>query len=106
MGALWILLFEAPFIFGNNDAVWEGFFLALLFPGAILVFPPVLAQGHSVWPGWAVIGATFNWLLYSQLVYALIRFRHRKREAGRPSPEPEKLNYADHWQKPASGSKL
>ncbi|HEV2617734.1 MAG TPA: hypothetical protein VGU63_14115 [Candidatus Acidoferrales bacterium] len=105
MGTLWILLFTVPSLFGNNDSVWQGFYLGLLFPGAIIVFPLVLVQGHSAWPGLVVIGAVFNWLLYSWLVYALIRFRRRKRDASQPPPEPEKFDYADHWQKPAAGSK-
>jgi len=105
MGTLWILVFKVPSFFGNNETIGKGFFFALLFPGAIIAFPSMLAHGHNFWPGWMVIGAILNWLLYSWLVYTLIHFRRRKREAGLPPPEPEKFSYADHWQKPAPGSK-
>ena len=92
MGTLWILVLKVPSFFGNNETIGEGFFFALLFPGAIIAFPSMLAHGHNFWSGWMVIGAILNWLLYSWLVYALIHFRRRKREAGLP-PEPEESNY-------------
>jgi hypothetical protein len=107
MGTLWIVLFKAPWLFGNNEAVAEGFFFALLLPG-ILVFVVAMftTNIHNLWTGYFVLGAIFNWLLYSQLVYALIRLRRRKREAGLPPPEPERFNYADDWQKPGPRSEL
>jgi len=105
MGALCILLFKAPSLFGNNDAVVFGFFLALEFPGAIIIVPAILANAfltniHDTWPGWLVIGAVLNWLFYAQLVYFFIRFRRRKREAGLPPLEGEVFDYSSRWQKP------
>ncbi|HEV2488950.1 MAG TPA: hypothetical protein VGT03_04015 [Candidatus Acidoferrales bacterium] len=101
MGTLWILLFTEPLAFGNSEAVVEVFYFVLLLPGAIIAFPAILANVHGFWPGWLVIGAILNWLLYSQLVYLFVRFRRRKREAGLPPPEPEVFDYRSRWQKPA-----
>ncbi|HEV2617735.1 MAG TPA: hypothetical protein VGU63_14120 [Candidatus Acidoferrales bacterium] len=89
MGTLWILVLKVPSFFGNNETIGEGFLFALSFPGAIIAFPSLLRHGEGTWPGWLVIGAILNWLLYSWLVYALIRFRRRKRDASQPPPEPE-----------------
>jgi hypothetical protein len=102
MGTLWILLLTAPWFFGNSDAVGNVFFLALMFPGAFIALPAVLAQGpHNAGPGWFVMGGILNWLLYSQLVYELMRFRIRRLEAGLPPLEPEVFDYRSRWQKPA-----
>jgi hypothetical protein len=79
---------KVPLFFGNNDVIWEVFFFALLFPGTIIAFPALLRHGHGTWPGWLVIGATLNWLLYSWLVYALIHFRRRRREARQNHCDP------------------
>jgi|SRR5579864_3800814 len=106
MGTLWILLFTTPSLFGSNDAVWYGFYLALMLPGTFITSPFILVQGHSAWTVWFVIGGVLNWLFYSQLVYLFIRFRRREREAGLPPPEPERVDYSDRWQKPAPGSKV
>lgn len=104
MGTLWVLVLKVPAFFGNNETIGEVCFFALLFPGAIIAFPSMLANGHNFWSGWMVIGAILNWLLYSCLVYAIIHFRRRKREAGLPPLEPQHFSYTDRWQRPPSRS--
>lgn len=100
MGTLWVLLFAAPWFFGNSDTIGKVFFFLLLLPGAIIAFPAILANVHGFWPGWLVIGAVLNWLFYAQLVYFFIRSRRRKREAGLPPLEGEVFDYSSRWQKP------
>lgn len=108
MGVLWILVLKAPWFFGNEEAVWDVFLFALLLPGALVFVLPAMAvtNVHNIWPGCFVLGAILNWLLYSEVVYKIIRFRRRKQEAHLPPLEPERFDYADRWQKPAPGTKL
>ena len=101
MGTLWILVFKAPWFFGNNDAVYDVFVFALLLPGTLFFAPVLLRNAHGGWGGYLVLGAILNWLFYSQVVYKIIRFRRRKQEAHLPLLEPERFDYADRWQKPA-----
>lgn len=78
IGALWILLLKAPFLFFNSDPLTTGIGWFLIFPGILLFAPAILQSVHGYWPGYIALGAVVNWLLYTELIYKLVGWRRRK----------------------------
>lgn len=76
MCVLWLWILKVPF---TPEGIWWALYYLLLFPGAIVAFPSILSKGHNFWAGWMVIGAILNWLLYTQVIYALVIRRRRQK---------------------------
>ena len=62
----------------------NGIYFALLIPGSLVILPAMFIQHniHDLWGGWIVFGAILNWLLYTELIYKIVRWRQRKRNVG------------------------
>ena len=72
-GLILVLLFYVP------DWLSVPFFVLLL-PGMLIVFPVILAQFHSVWGGYIILGFIANWIIYTLPLYWLMKRRRAKRE--------------------------
>jgi hypothetical protein len=105
MGALWLWVFEVPF---GPEAVRQRMVEALIYPAVLLFVPLIVSAGHNFWPGYVALATVMNWLLYTQLVYVLIRWRRWKGQSPGDnvsvSPAHEEANYWDRWKQAKSTS--
>jgi|SRR5579872_1820357 len=101
MGALWLWVLVVPF--GYRPLSWAVLDV-LVFPCVFLFFPLVASNIHDFTVTYLVLGATLNWLLYTQIIYQITRWRRQRRVSSggamiAPDAESSEVNYSDRWQK-------
>lgn len=86
-GVLWLWVWKVPF---TPEPLWWALYWLLMFPGVVVILPAMLIQHevHDLWPGWFVVGAVLNWLLYTQLVFMLLRWRNRRQQSRAAAASP------------------
>lgn len=77
-------------------------FYALMLPGAVIAFPLIKPLTHSADLTFFIVSGVLSWPFYTQIVYSVLRWRRRKREAELPPAKPEEFSYTERWQKPVT----
>lgn len=80
MGTLWLLLFASGFVFRSETSLFWAIYFLLVFPGMLILLPFIASNLHNADLGFMALSSALNWLIYSQFVYMLIRWRRSKRK--------------------------